>query len=312
MKKRIVAMILAVTMVTGITACGGEAKNESAEVSDNIESSQTVESQSASSDASASSEQSAGGEVNRDLPYWILQQDFSAPQKEFSGTLFNESAVLPLDLMAIDAYAAPYKSYLGGYGDAIYVDTIDKILYSDKLLAPSSEYYVGASSSTVIRTQYSETENIGSFDAGFCGIGEIEIYNLSENDEKLSVKTCYENGWWAIVQSENYAHKHMLQVEGGYGVDICDQIVEKWGSPTYIVKTLGQVESLDAWYASMKEDEVEMYSLIYEYDEFAIEIMVMENSFGTAPSVEINGVVYYPASLWEIRKTEMEGLFPVG
>lgn len=312
MKKKIVAMILAVTMVAGLTACGGDAKNESAEVSANKESSQTVESQSASSDAGASSEQSADEEVNKDLPYWILQQDFSAPQKEFSGTLFNESAVMPLDLTAIDAYAAPYKCNIDGYGDAIYTDTIDKILYSDEMLAPSSEHYVGASSSTVIRTQHSETEKIGSRDAGFCGIGEIEIYNLSENDEKLSLKTCYENGWWAIMQSEYDDHKHMLQVEGGYGVDICNQVVEKWGSPTYIANIQGEMDSLDAWYASMKKDDVEMYSLIYEYDEFAIEIMLMEQSFGTAPSVEINGVAYYPASLWEIRKTEMKELFPVG
>lgn len=321
MKKKLLVTVLAAAMVLSMTACGGEnADAGAAGVAGNAEN-QVAE--------NAPDEKSGAGDevseenawANSDSPYWLLHQDFSAPQKEFEGTLFNDSAVLPLDLVAIDEYAAPYC------WDLIYeeenVSTINEILTSERILNDDLGSTPFGYLCTAITTQ--EDYVLPATDDKFCGIEKIMIVNPSDTNgtpEDLSVKTCYENGWWYIDGYEKYEVTKLLQIEGAdivHDMDhslILDNVVEKFGVPTYIAP-YKDVESLEKWYAFLGDEwdtaqgeGYNSYYLIYEYDDFTLVLDVNEGVFSGNHALQVVAVAYMPDTMWEIFKEDFN-LFPV-
>jgi hypothetical protein len=61
----------------------------------------------------------------------------------------------------------------------------------------------------------------------------------------------------------------------------------------------------------MKAEDVEMYSLFWEYDNFTLEVCLQETSFGSEPSVEIISVIYYTPEFWAVQKGLTNGLFDI-
>ena len=292
MKKRVFWKVCLGLMVVSLSGCGE--KEETVQNNSSVNESQ-IEETKEELVSSESSEEAVSDDSELENLFWILQQDFSVPQKEFTGTLFNEALVMPLDLTTLDDIsAAPYVCL--DYGDKQPVDTISEMLSSE-------ERIINPSDSKEIYTQDDRVNSVREYDENYCGISSFTIYNVNET-EKLSVKTCYENGWWAIEVSEFGNHKETLQVSGKYDKDACDRVLERFGSPTYIADAFNPYESLDAYFSSMKVDSVEMYSLIYEYEDFSLVIYISESSFGSEPKVEIKGISYYPSTMWEHIKSE--------
>ncbi len=292
MKKRVFLKVCVGLMVVSLSGCGE--KEDAVQNNSSVNESQIEESKEEQA-SSESSEEAVSDDSELESLFWILQQDFSVPQKEFTGTLYNEALVMPLDLTTLDDIsAAPYVCL--DYGDKQPVNTISEMLSSE-------ERIINPSDSKGIWTQNDTVNRVGQFDEEFCGIIDFNIYNVNET-EKLSLKTCYENGWWAIEGSEFDNHKKTLQVSGRYDIDVCDQVIERFGSPTYIADAFNPYESLDAYFSSMKVDSIEMYSMIYEYEDFALVIRISESSFGAEPNVEIKGISYYPSTMWEHIKLE--------
>lgn len=303
--KKLFLLLSAVIVSTNLIACGTASKNndETTDVSGVQENNEQNEESVKSSESSE----------NMDLPYWILKQEFETPKTSFEGTLFNKDAVLPMDLSVIDAYAAPYSWFSNG-GAKKFANTIEEIFSSEFLVNYTNDPRYGYGGSAHILTQETEEERIGSRDEGYCGIGDIYIYNFDESKEGLPISTCYENGWWAIIQGEYADHSAILQIEGGGEIQMADQIMEKFGTPTYIgdININETYGSLEEWFAAMKKDDIESYSFFYEYEDFTLQIRFMEKSFGSEPSLEITYAAYYPTPYWEIQKAVVDyGLIPI-
>lgn len=303
--KKIFLMLSAGIVAASLAACGKaqETVPETTDVSVVQENEEQTEEIAQSTEAGEES----------DLPYWILKQDFGTPKGSFEGTLFHKDAVLPLDLSTIDPYAAGYHWFPNGI-KGTYTNTIEEILASDIMINHQDKPRFGGGSLTHIFTQSGEEQEKNEEWVRDTGISEIYIYNLDESGQELPLRTCYENGWWAVVHDEYSNHEAMLQIEGGGEVETANQVLEKFGTPTYIgdIGVNTSYGSLEEWFATMKKEDLETYHFFYEYEDFTLDIGFQEMSFIEEPVIELIYAAYYPAPLWEIEKPLLEeGLIPM-
>lgn len=295
MKKKWMALVLVIVMAMGLVGCNSSKEDEHDNV---VESSQDADAGDATENDSAENNDSVTG-----YPYWITQQTFGTPCTTFEGTLFNEALTIPLDITTLDSIAAPYRWWPNGVNGQD-VTSIREILTSDILLDHDGETHFGSTGNTTsIRTQIDE----------FYGLREIYIYNFDPNGKELPLSTCYENGWWCVYEDtfSDSMFAKMLQIEEGSSVEMMEQVLEKFGNPTYVGDVFGTHNSLNEWYASMKAKDVEMYNLFWEYENFTLQIGLQETSFGTEPSVELIRVVYYTPEFWAVQKGLMNNLFDI-
>lgn len=305
--KKIIETALIAAMILSMTACSKKGTSEDSSVTENDSETSAInqmEETSAGDSSKAEPEESPNN-------IWLAEQNFGTPSTSFEGTLFNDQAVLPLDLSVIDAYAAPYRFYPCN-AEGSNQDSINEILTSDLMQEYSDKPAVFTNGTiTKISVQTSYIEGTGwvgptAWDDEYCGLGQICIENFSESKEELPISECYEKGWWVLYADESDNHPRFLQVEAGEdGKGTASNIIKKFGTPTYIASWWDDVSDLDNFISSMQEETIYYYSLIYEYDDFTLDIGIQEG-FG---ELTILSAAYYPSAYWEVRKEGYEYLF---
>lgn len=293
--KKFLGIALIAAMALSITACGSSESSKNDDSSDikpqttsnNATEDTSVEANTDSTESTASS--------------WLGEQTFGTPSKSFEGTLFNDQVVLPLDLTTIDDYAAPYRYYPHDQSGSADAKSINEILTSTH----TQKYTENALSNegTTIRVQSypkdSSDLDVSNWDRDYCGLGKIQIDNFSENEETLTIGECIENGWWSLTADDNGNHAKFLQVDAGKtSKEMADNIIKKFGTPTYIAPWFDESPDLETFISSLTPDSFHCYSLIYEYDEFVLDISIQEG-YDTFKVASTN---YYTPEVWEVRK----------
>lgn len=282
MKKKLLIGLIT-TLLLSLSACDN---SDNDTIASNVNNAESNVKQDISSNEAENNEKDEENIVDKNMPYWIIKQDFSNPQKEFNN-LFNENITLPLDWNKINELVNSY-SWTPGFEGRQYVDNINEIIASE-------EYKIQYSGS---ETVFFEQE-IDRSDPNYVAINSFEIFNHNEKDD-LTYKECFEKGWWEIFQDGSIGKA--LLISASSQEELCDKILEKYGSPTYMIPAFGYYEKLDDYYATMELDSVEMYELVYEYPEYCISISITETSYGSSPDVKVNAVIYYTNTMWELKK----------
>lgn len=237
--------------------------------------------------------------------FWFNQQEWTEPNGSFEGGLFHEAIGLPIDLRELDDIAAPYRMFAGGiYQLFDYIDTdkIGELLESEEEVLPGKEAVIAV----LTDSDLSEEEEKELFERQKeYGIDTIEICNFSEH--RLSIKSCYENGWWRVKAYDvNALRTEAPESDDEYPKALLDSVVQKFGSPTYLFCT----QTEDDFYNDIQGNEsMAAYTLVYEYPEYALLIgmqeYILKESDGKTynhHSAEITEVYYYSAKCWEAMK----------
>lgn len=237
--------------------------------------------------------------------FWFNQQKWTEPAGSFEGGLFHEAIALPIDLRELDDIAAPYRMFAGGiYQLFDYIDTdkIGELLESEEEVLPGKEAVIAVLTDSDLSKE--ERKELLARQKEY-GINVIEICNFSEH--RLSIKSCYENGWWRVEAYDvNALRTEFTESDDAYPKDLLDSVVRKFGSPTYLFCT----ETEDDFYNKIQEnDSLVHYTLVYEYPEYALLIGMKEyilkeydGKTYNQHTAEITEVYYYSAECWEAMK----------
>ena len=312
--KKILSLILLATMILSAVGCGNNTPAESNQPTPTVAVSDSKND--ASEEKNGNQQVTENGEPEEnDLPFWVFTQEFATPQKSFEGTLFHPSVELPLDLTTIDEIASPYKVYYaidsGVRYEHLYTDKIADVLFSD---IPVSKNADNTQIAKHIETQRDDGSiEVSCYDDDYCGMNDIYIYNYEE--EPLTVKECYEKGWWTVNQSIGDFSK-FFQIKNGnrQEVETLNSIFDKFGTPKYIVSMESELNTISEWKEKIeakmadKNIAVLQYQLCYVFEDFTVSIYVNESYCSTNGfySVEISNAEYFNSTMWAHKK---EGLY---
>ncbi len=163
MKKKLLIGLIT-TLLLSLSACDN---SDIDTIASNVNNAESNVKQDISSNEAENNEKDEENIVEKNLPYWIIKQDFSNPQKEFNN-LFNENITLPLDWNKINELVNSY-SWTPGFEGRQYVDNINEIIASE-------EYKIQYSGS---ETVFFEQE-IDRSDPNYVAINSFEIFNHNE------------------------------------------------------------------------------------------------------------------------------------
>lgn len=228
--------------------------------------------------------------------FWFNQAVWGEKKENFEGNLFDTIS-LPINLTDFDEVGAPYLMFYE-YDSASYysLDAMEKLLNQDFPVKLREQDVDLTTSDAVSLTSKDPNDRYG--------LWSIRFYNLSSDGTDLPIKTCYENGWWIVVCGRKALG---LELNGSENKrQLLDDMLEKYGRPDYITSEY-DIETI-----MPKNDGHCYYSLIYEYPEFTIAIIIFEGILQDDPEnqfsgmAEITNVVYYTAECWEIAKERSE------
>lgn len=270
MRKRLVTLlVMNAVLLTSIAGCGS--------------SDGQTENAGASNEESTSDSDIANDNVEQndedDLVFWYNQQDWGNIQGTYDGTLLTVKMQAPIDLSTIDECSAPYHWFPNGVQgrDA---ETISEILESDVIQRPGGDW----------ASIWGGEEERGETD----GIIKIGIYNYSE--DKLPIKTCYENGWWRMkLDCDAFGISVGTEISD-YEIEKADALVELLGTPTYITDDCG------CFSERIAENEGGIYyQMIYEFDEYVISVDMREQIMHQydAKVLVVEELTYYTKECWE-------------
>lgn len=312
MKKKLVAMILAVTMAVGLTACSG---GKTEEASQTANTNATAKSETESSEK----EESVAQNTYARNDYYLWVTTLEKGERKMPTMLFDERLTVPLteesmnELGDFTTYSFFEMGETEGYTGLRDFTEVTKILNSPLRIVGSEPFGWDE-----IEIQEQNKEN--SFD-------ELYVINPNE-DNQMTIREAFDQGYW-YVQGEVAPSKVLgfedkeLWNEDTKQWDRFNCIVETLGSPSYIMapKKLGSdgneicYSSIDDYdkvideaFAKEAEEQVgmvtilERYWLIYEYEEFVIAIQIAE-IFGADEShrmisSEVYDIKYYPVNGW--------------
>lgn len=294
MKTKIVSTLLILAISLSLTACANTpAKNDAS----NTDSNDITSNLTQSSQNSDSSDNKT--DIEERTSFWFANQKWDESKRDsFDGVLFNSNAVLPIDITAIDSYAAPYLYY--GYGDydgTFSCETISEIAESDRVLQQTDDVN---SNFAKVFTEISPTGEIN-----------IELFNFSDKD--ITVKECIDNGWWSINNTkpalcipDDLQMEHYWKQVGSEKPDHTDYlsaVIEKFGTPHYI---WAQRNSKDEFYNILDSEQGTLYyALVYEYQDYVIKVNLLDKSEGDEIRAEILSFSYFPKEMWQHYKAEI-------
>ena len=326
MKKKIVAMVFAMTMVAGLAACGGEKSEVSSEP---VIGSEVVK---AEVESNAQETDVAQNTFARN-DYYLWVTTLEKGERKMPTMLFDERLTVPLtegsmnELGEFTTYNFFEMGETEGYTGLRDFTEVTKILNSPLRIVGSEPFWWDE-----IEIQEQNKEN---------GFDELYVINPNE-DNQMTIREAFDQGYW-YVQGEVAPSKAFgfedkeLWNEDTKQWDRFNCIVETLGSPSYIMapKKLGSdgneicYSSIDDYdkvideaFAKEAEEQVgmvtilERYWLIYEYEEFVIAIQIAE-IFGADEShrmisSEVYDIKYYPMNGWNnYFKAQMVEHYPV-
>ncbi len=326
MKKKIVAMILAMTMVTGITACGGK---QGEGTSESAGGSALVKTETESSAAESGASQDAY--ERNDYYLWITTLE-KGEQKE-PAMLFDERLSVPLteesmnELGTFTTYGFFEMGETEGYTGLRDFTEVTKILNSPLRTVGSKPFWWD-------EIQIQEQNKGNGFDG---------LYVINPNaDNQMTIREAFDRGYW-YVQADTapglafgFEDKEKWNEETKQW-DRYNCIIETLGSPSYIMApskvdadgndtSYSSIDdydkAIDNAFAKEAEEQIgmvmvsEYYWLIYEYDEYVIAIEMGE-MFGAdaghrMESSEVYDIIYYPMDGWnKCFKAQLEENYPI-
>lgn len=258
MIKKVLALLLCIISLSSLVACGSD--NE-------------VDDTAKDTNSSAVDNSGDDTEQSSELTFWYNQQDWkNIPEGDYDGVLFLSKLTTPIDISKLDETSKPYHWFPNGV-EGRNAESISDIIYSDALVYGGED---GKPSSISTQTTFDEqwmyhnTENPD-------GIHSIKICNFTqaENDpdSELPVKTCYENNWWYIEFPIESLGVSTEVYDDDYQIEIAEAVLKRFGAPDYFV-TYSDFDE------NVKNNELLiLYDLIYEFDEYIIEIPFSETIF---------------------------------
>lgn len=312
MRKKILSFALAGMMIISLTACGNS-ENGSKKSADSEDKRQettekngkdTDDEKTGGSGADADDEGANGSGADNDdknntgeqgntgdaSAFWVGKQAWSEPAENFEGSLFNEAVTLPVDFKQIEELVleqiedVDYQMPPDGF------ENVTDYIHSDRI----SDYFI-------LEDEIRQGRDV-AISVGYCepdimeliGIDKVKIHNYGK--EALSLKECYENGWWFI---ESYDPSFLMleyeEDETNYRENQLNALFTKFGTPSYI----GVYFSKNNFYEALEKNDGSLeYTLIYEYPDYTLEVQMYEY-ISQEQSAYIRYVYYYPTSCWE-------------
>lgn len=296
MKKKIVAMILAVAMVAGFTACGGGQTEESTSAA-NTSVAEKSEVESSAQETEAAQDTYARND------YYLWVTTLEKGEQKMPTMLFDERLTVPLTEESLNT--------LGAFEDN----------HTDLTTILDAPMEMWGSEPARWSDERINEENEGN------GISALHIINPN-GDNQMTLREAFDQGYW-YIQESYFALPSVLGVEKKEmwndetkQWDQFNSIVETLGSPSYIAKlretdadgnevdfTFDDYDKvIDEAFAREEEAQLdkamvsESYQLVYEYEDFVLVIGISEIF---APSEEertiasdVYGICYYPMDGW--------------
>lgn len=296
MKKYLIILAIVCVVTIIIITCVNINSNKNTQSANNINSI-------TNSNTEISSQSDNGNKNNNTVTFWADREDWGEHKTSFDGTLFNESFTTPIDLKTIDEVCSPFR-YFPNTRNGTNSDTISEILNSDKILN------AGNVADIHTRTKYENGKNqTYKKDQANDNISKIYIKNYSDND--MSIKDCYQKGWFYIEALYNpdevlgfpNIKKENKEYSSNYNNrPLMDAFIQKYGAPSYIISDLSSIQELKDSFE--KKSGSLAYSVIYEYDDYVIRIaitdIILSNSTNT--SFKVSNVFYYSKDAWKLEK----------
>ncbi len=216
--------------------------------------------------------------INSNLNHWLLTIKKTEP-KDSNGLayIFDESFTLPIDFSEIE-------------GEGEYYDEVRESVTSDFMVTQSYE---------------------------ICSEDDIympRVWFDNYSDEKISLAKCYENNWWWI-DFGFYTEPYIVEsLRGTFEPEIgnkpiwddlqntspvLDALIEKIGSPTRTIIDVADINT---------EKSRLGYSLIWENEDYVLEVMVSEVCFLDDGYLRlwIDHIRYYTPQVWEYQKVDYD------
>lgn len=217
--------------------------------------------------------------------FWLAEYKFPKETKQLS-QLYGDLISIPIKLTDFEGKCDYFE-----YG---YNREAKKIGDIDIILTRTDDY------TTVKLRNYDKT--------WFEEISWFEIKNLTKEDK--STQECIENGWWYTDQIDiDEALDIDMSKNDEYkpGKDeraLMEAVIEKMGAPTYVYLQSSCVDTMK------EKDGVILYSLVYEFEEYTLELPVSEIILAEYDVYECNTAdyetYYYPKQYWEKEKSEWD------
>lgn len=292
MKKKVLSCVMMAVTVLSLCACGG--KKETTETA-----------------GAAETEQAAGqenGEEGGKFTFCVDEIDMNDHRESWNSALFHEKFTLPIDIMAIDDFCAPYSYNISGEGSKT-AKTMEEVINSGVGIRADDELIIW------LRRQGEENEAEGSADDETLeNVEDVQVIFKNYSEEEKTIKECYDQGWWYlevdvvgpafralnIEMPAEYEDKRYI--DGKDNTIFYNAMIDQLGAPTEILDK----ELFDGGDSGMEAYPI--YYLIYGYEDYIIEIGCSESIMEEydAKMVDIEIVTYYGSSAWEAEKSSRQ------
>lgn len=313
MKKKIVAMILLVAMVAGLTACGGGQGEESSESASGstVEKTETV---------SSGPEEDVIQDTLERNDYYLWITTLEKGEQKMPTMLFDERLSVPLTEESMNALGTftTYNFFEMGEAEG-YTGLRDFTEVTTILDSPIRTIGSNPLNWADIEIQEQNKEN---------GFEKLCVINPNE-DNQMTIREAFDQGYWYIqadtapASAFGFEDKELWNEETKQW-DRYNCIIETLGSPSYIMtEKKSDIDGNDISYSSISDyDKVigeafakeaiekqglvmvhESYWMIYEYEEFVIAVGMSEMFGADASHSTINSGIfdirYYPMNGWD-------------
>lgn len=295
MRKRV--LFVTMMLAFGLTACGNNADNQS-ETSEVVEDVSNEQKEDADSDSS----DSADAEEEVVLEY-MLNQSVWGEEKDLTGLpIFCDRLTLPITIEKIDSACAPYV-YTGYSGDFEY----DRVNATTLEEISNIEYtFIDDSFELEIDVQKSiDWKDDGTYEYSYvddydCNLSEFAVDDLKETG--MSVKDAINNGYWYMYRIDSLASMiEEIEQKSLGDVTEMDYFLYTYGRPSYAFYEERFYEDCSAIVPNNEEGKVR-YTLVYEREEYAITIDVIEDILKGKHYVTLGSLTYYASGYWNDYK----------
>lgn len=217
--------------------------------------------------------------------FWLAEYKFPKETKQLS-QLYGDLITMPIKLTDFEGKCDYFE-----YG---YNKEANKISDIDIILTRNYDY------TKVKLRNYDKT--------WFEEISWFEIKNLTKEDK--STQECIENGWWYTddIDIDEALNIDMSKIdEYNPGKDertLLEAVIEKMGAPTYVYLQSGYIDTMK------EKDGSILYSLVYEFEEYTLELPVSEMILAEYDMYECDTAdyetFYYPKQYWENEKSQWD------
>ena len=201
--------------------------------------------------------------------YWY-EKYLNIEQKEKCDlALFDKKFTGPINLLTADSFVKKYKLYIDGLGTEAQVSTISNLLNMENTIKRECHVYM----------YYGEEYELNKYSRS------LELYITNYSEEELSIKECYEKGWWYMKGSNILgiiANASSTSTNSSYNKSYyLDEVVKNLGAPKHIYSLLERKG------ADFKDQS---YIIDYQFEGFDILIDVWDSPQDDA--VKVEGIKY--------------------